>query len=144
MHVQRGQFSSFFPPFLVKSELFGVNPDHFWTKVWKNRPNGRTGDTFKEALEFKMERTSWRYVYYILVMEFTIEYSQESSMSSQTPLRMLWRHLRNGILLRKLETSILIQSFLDNLKENTVSHKSPNFRPLVPFLHVKKFGQIQG
>ena len=47
MHVSRGQFSSFFLPFLVKSGLFGVNPEHFRThffkkvrirtKVWKKR-----------------------------------------------------------------------------------------------------------
>ena len=39
MHVQRGQFSSFFLPFLVKSGLFGVNPDHFRTNFFKKSPD---------------------------------------------------------------------------------------------------------
>ena len=39
-------------------------------------------DTSKEVLEFKMERASWRHVYYIPDVEFTIDYSQESSMPS--------------------------------------------------------------
>ena len=53
MHVQRGQFSSFFLPFLVKFGLFGVNLYHFQTntikkfrsktKSEKNGPNGSTG-----------------------------------------------------------------------------------------------------
>ena len=33
--MSKDQFSAFFLPFLVKSGLFGVNPDHFLTNFFK-------------------------------------------------------------------------------------------------------------
>ena len=53
-----------------------------------------------------------RHTYYVSDMKFSIDYSQEPTMSTKTPWRTLWRFLGDGLLLRKLGTSKLIQSFL--------------------------------
>ena len=54
MHVQRGQFSSFSLPFLVKSGLFGVNPDHFRTNFFKK---------VRIRTKVRKKRTKWEHCY---------------------------------------------------------------------------------
>ena len=54
-----------------------------------------------------------KHAYSIPDVKYTIDSSQEPGLSSQTPWRTLWRPLGDGVLLMKLETSKLIQSFLE-------------------------------
>ena len=53
----------------------------------------------------------WWYAYCIPDVKYPIDYSQEPCMSSYTPWRRLWRHLGDGVLLRKLENLKLKKSF---------------------------------